>query len=79
MQIRVKQTGESILFHYYPVTHFAKYIEEVREFLPKGRDATTIFDADHIDDMYASMVAAERLFYQLKNREIPIEDTVGQP
>lgn len=79
VQIRVKQTGESILFHYYPVTHFAKYIEEVREFLPKGRDATTIFDADHIDDMYASMVAAERLFYQLKNGEIPIEDTVGQP
>lgn len=77
VQERKGITGENLFFHYYPVPVFQEFVEQLREFLPKGRNPSTIFDSTHIEDMYISMETAERLFYQLKNDEIPIEDTVG--
>lgn len=68
--------GNSILFHYYPVPVFSEFVQKVSKFLPAGRNASDIFDDKHIDDMYASMATAERLFYELKNNKIAVEDTL---
>lgn len=73
MTQRLNNTSQSIEFHYYSLTKFSEYVDEVAGYLPKGRDPSDIFDTDHLDDMLTCSATAERLFYHLKNSRIPVD------
>lgn len=73
---KIVERSKSVLYHYYSVSNFPEYVDEASEFLPKGRKSSDIFDDNHLDDMNASAATAERLFYQIKNKRIPIEATI---
>lgn len=73
---RLNDTSQSIDFHYYSLTKFSDYVDEIARYLPKGRDPSDIFDTDHLDDMLTCSATAEKLFYHLKNSRIPVDATL---
>ncbi|CUS24591.1 LAQU0S17e02520g1_1 [Lachancea quebecensis] len=73
---RKKETGENLLFHYFPPTHVKELISRLEPFLPKGRRATDIIDLQHLSDFEKAAEVAERLFYQLKNEKIELSTTL---
>lgn len=76
IEARLEKTGKNALFHYYKPEIFSEYIGKIAGYLPKGRSADNIFDTTHLDEVKRSFAVAERLFYQLKNGEISVSDTV---
>lgn len=73
---KLERTGQSVLYHYYPAEKFPEFVEELSGYLPKGRSSTNIYDGNHLNEIDASFLTAEKLFYQLKRGEINVSDTL---
>lgn len=74
-----KDVGQNLVYHYYPPGFFKDYVEQLRGYLPYGRDPFDIYDTKHLGDLKDSFTVAENLFYQYKNGKISINDTVDVP
>lgn len=71
---KLKQTGTGLLFHYYSVDDFSDYVDELAPYLPKNRRVANIYDKEHLADVEAASIVAERLFYEYKQGKLLIEN-----
>lgn len=67
-----KDVGQNLVYHYYPPGFFKEYVNQLRGYLPTGRNPSDIYDTNHLDDLKDSFTVAENLFYQYKEGKIPI-------
>lgn len=70
-----KDVGQNLVYHYYPPGFFKEYVEQLRGYLPNGRNPSDIYDTNHLDDLKNSFTVAENLFYQYKGGRLPITDS----
>lgn len=73
----VSETGNNLFFHYYTHPRVKEdFVDKLHVYAPKNRPNPLEKDEKHISDIDEGGKSLERLFYDLKDGKLKIEDTV---
>lgn len=75
----IDQTADNLLFHYY--RHYDvkdEFVDKLKPYAPKDRPYIFQEDGYYIPDIAKGFKYQKRLFYGIKDGDIPLEETVGK-